>query len=259
MSDSNSENRVRAIPIVIALMAGIVLGWIARIDVSGPGIGELPAPSLSAPAGTDATTTPLTTSCLSPGSTTGSDLAGASFEGADQRCSDFSSAHLFRAQFDRALLTDVSFVGAFLREASFVGARLDGADFRQANLAGVDFSRANLRGSHLPCGGATDEKAPDYTGADLSEVRIGDCAIVGGGSVFARASFREVDMKGAVFVFSTLDGSDFTGADLEGVEFTGEDAQPRAPMNVTWSDTICPDGVMSTIDGGCEHHLVPVS
>ncbi|RIV37650.1 hypothetical protein D2L64_15000 [Micromonospora radicis] len=73
-------------------------------------------------------------------------------------------------------------------------------------------------------------------GADLRNARL-----IG-------AQLRDVDLRGA-----KLDGADLTGADLRGADLTG-----ASMIQVTWSNTICPDGTLSDADGGtCQGHLQP--
>lgn len=71
-------------------------------------------------------------------------------------------------------------------------------------------------------------------GADLRNARL-----IG-------AQLRDADLRGA-----KLDGADLTGADL-----TGADLTDASMIQVTWSNTTCPDGTLSDAGGGtCQGHL----
>jgi len=66
------------------------------------------------------------------------------------------------------------------------------------------------------------------------------------GANLVGASLRDADLRDA-----NLDGADLTRADLSGADLTGASIQ-----NVTWSDTICPDGENSeTVGNTCAGHL----
>jgi uncharacterized protein YjbI with pentapeptide repeats len=197
--------------------------------------------------------------CSDPGAGqdfSGVDLAEADFSGQSLECADFSEADLFVANFKDAQLAGAVFTGAFLRRASFEGADLRDADFGEANLAGTRFVEADLRGAHLCGGSVSDETAArDFTGADLGDLRLDGCDLIGGGS-FVGASFNDADLAGVTLIFETVDGASFEGADLEGAVFLGvDDGEPQNPTGALWSNTVCPDGMNSDEVGGCDDHL----
>jgi uncharacterized protein YjbI with pentapeptide repeats len=55
---------------------------------------------------------------------------------------------------------------------------------------------------------------------------------------------------------ANLLGQDLTGAALTGANLTGANLHVATITNVSWSNTICPDGTNSDADGGtCIGHL----
>jgi len=67
------------------------------------------------------------------------------------------------------------------------------------------------------------------------------------------ADLSGVNLRGADLTGAVLRDVDFTGTDLRGANLTGADVS-----GVTWSGTLCPDGVNSDDSAGsCENHLEP--
>jgi hypothetical protein len=68
------------------------------------------------------------------------------------------------------------------------------------------------------------------------------------GSDLSDAQLRDADLRGA-----DLRGADLTGADLLGADLSGADV-----VEVTWNDTVCPDGTNSDDnEATCRGHLRP--
>ncbi len=122
--------------------------------------------------------------------------------------------------------------------------------FRDADKGGCDlsdgkFGRAyyhhvDLRGCDLS---NTRWDGPMANDAHLDGANL-DGANIQGGTI-AVSSFRGVSLRGAVLVNVQLQASDFTGADL-----TGATLRNVGLRHVIWSDTICPNGILSSAMGG---------
>jgi hypothetical protein len=125
------------------------------------------------------------------------------------------------------------FVDASLAGASLTGANLTNATFISATLTGANLSNSNFMSS------------ANFTNATLQN-----------------ANLSNSNLKGANFTGVNLTGANFTGVNLTGANFsnsilTGATGLKTATLtNVVWSKTTCPDGTLSTTDGGtCVGHL----
>lgn len=84
----------------------------------------------------------------------------------------------------------------------------------------------------------------DLSSSNLRNVNLAKANLRG-------ADFTHADLRGAVLSRALLDGADFTGANLRGANLDGASVSA-----VTWSDTQCPDGSLSSALGDtCEAHL----
>jgi uncharacterized protein YjbI with pentapeptide repeats len=101
-------------------------------------------------------------------------------------------------------------------------ANISGGYFVGVSLAGASLANSNLTGA-------------DFTGADLTG-----------------ANLSNSNLKGATFSGANLSGANLTNSNLMGA--TG--LKTATLTGVIWSKTACPDGTLSTNDGGtCMGHL----
>ncbi|MBI1261008.1 MAG: hypothetical protein GC184_04725 [Rhizobiales bacterium] len=161
----------------------------------------------------------------------------------------------------KCTLAGADFKKAYLRLASF-----QGSDMRQANLAGADltggrFSRANLEGANLS---GADASGIDLRGANLKKANLSytrlDAALLHNadltGAILMGANLRliewvdnlklrDVDARGAIFRYASLNGVDFTGANLSGADFTRAKGLTNAQLALACGDekTKLPDGL----------------
>lgn len=165
----------------------------------------------------------------------------------------------------------VDYSGQDLRGADLGGARLIGGDLRYAKLNNASLVRA--------WGSSADSPSADFTGADLTDADLrffscGGCSFDSAqldsvnltSALFPGADFRNASLRGATLVdtnlFNTnLKGADLTDANLLNAYFHVDFAsyrliQPDQVADVTWSNTICPDGTNSEAHGmTCVRHL----
>ena len=112
------------------------------------------------------------------------------------------------------------------------GANLQGFDLAGASLPGVNLEGANLL--RVNAAGA------DFTGAELQGANLQQ-------GTFTNATFRNAHLNGANLQGANLTGADLTGATTNGANLHG----------IIWSNTTCPDGTNSNVDGGtCQGHLL---
>jgi len=154
-------------------------------------------------------------------------------------------------------LTGADVAGADFTGASFYGAVGLGLVGSPAALpAGFGIVGGLLVGPGVSLVGA-DVTGLDLSPFDLSDVRSGSITgtpaalpanwglvagyLVGPGADLVSAALAGADLAGADLTDANLGGADLTGADLAGV---------------VWSDTLCPDGSNSDVDGGtCVGHF----
>ena len=118
-------------------------------------------------------------------------------------------------------LRNASLSGQNLRQEDFSGALLTNANLSNSNLAGSFFENANLQGANIQ-------------GSNL----------------------RDADLTNATLQGASLQGSNLNGADLRHANLSGAHLQGANLNDVTWSDTVCPDGTNSSADGGtCASHV----
>ncbi|MBV8598984.1 MAG: pentapeptide repeat-containing protein, partial [Actinobacteria bacterium] len=135
--------------------------------------------------------------------------------GISLRGRDLKGDDLEGAQGPNANIQGTNLQNAFLANVDFAGANLQGSNLQGAALAGADLAGANLQGSNL--------QGDDLSGANLSNATL----------------------QGA-----NLERSNLTNANLQGANVQGANLH-----NVTWSNTICPDGSNSSSAGGsCPIH-----
>jgi hypothetical protein len=132
--------------------------------------------------------------------------------------------------------------------AALAGCNLHGLDLSGAYLAGADLSsgtdlsNANLNGAKLSCAGLI---CADLTNANLSGANLNQADLTG-------ANLTGADLAGA-----NLTGANLTGANLTGANLTGANLNKANLDGVTWSNTTCPDGTLSSASAPetCVGHL----
>jgi virginiamycin B lyase len=116
--------------------------------------------------------------------------------------------------------------------SALAGCNLHGLTLTNAQLAGANLTAANLLNANLA--------GANLAGADLAGANLNG------------ANLNGVDLTGANLSGANLNGANLTGASLKGALITST----TNFNNVTWSNTICPDGTNSNNDGGtCIGHL----
>jgi uncharacterized protein YjbI with pentapeptide repeats len=166
-------------------------------------------------------------------------------------------AWLQAAQLSGVALADVNLEGAWLAganlsDADLAGANLSGAQLRDANLSDVDLRGADLVAAldHANLDGANLSRA-DFGNpsqgyfATLADAHLADATMT-------HDNLTDVPLTGADLTDAALTDDNLTGADLKGATVTGASFK-----NVIWSDTICPDGVNSSlyVDGCLSQRL----
>lgn len=115
---------------------------------------------------------------------------------------------------------------AVLRHAHFDVPSLDGLSLRNADMDHIHFFN-------------TDVLFSDFTGSNMR------------GADFRHVQFHDMTLIEVNFEFSYFDDVIFRHSDLTGANLTGVSL-----IDVTWHDTICPDGTNSDNNGNtCENNL----
>ncbi len=118
-----------------------------------------------------------------------------------------------------------------LRNAHDTNQNLRGANLSGALASSADLSSSNLEGAFL-------------ADATLSSANL------------QRANLRNADFTDANLQGANLQGSDLDGADFRHATLTGATLNGANLRDVTWSDTVCPDGSNSSAVGGtCAGHF----
>ncbi len=161
-------------------------------------------------------------------------------------------AWLQAAQLSGAALADADLEGAWLPGANLSDADLAGADLSSAQLHGANLSDADLHGADL----VAPLDHANLAGANLSHAEfsnpsqgyfatLADANLTN--ATVTHANLTDVPLTGADLTDADLNNDNLTGADLKGATVTGASFK-----NVIWSDTICPDGVNSSLHvNGC--------
>lgn len=129
---------------------------------------------------------------------------------------DFKKAYLRLGSFQGADMRQVDLSGADITAGRFARVDLEGANLTGADAAGIDLRGANLKKANL-----------SYTRLDAALLHNADLtgAILVGANLrliewVDNLKLRDVDARGAIFRYATLNGVDFTGANLSGADFT---------------------------------------
>ncbi len=164
---------------------------------------------------------------------------------------DLPRTNLAGARIARAILVDAKLCDAILSDADLHGSDLSGAALEDASLFRTNLSRVTLDGVQAAF-------AP-FVDANLSNATWRDGFANGAtfdGADLHRIDFRGTDLRSASFVgsdlrYARLGGVDFTNADLTGANWR----QSTGLASATFSNTTCPDGTNSDVNGGtCAGH-----
>ena len=163
-------------------------------------------------------------------------------------------------------LSDVGLFGGDLRYA-----RLNGTNFTNANLTSADLRSADLTGANLTGAAFNNVDLREVIGLTATQLQsVGPPGPVGcdfsgltlSGKLdrlnfsyanFFGANLAEANLYQAILAGANLAGANLTGADLHDADLDGANL-----FNVTWSNTICPDGSNSDDNGypsSCVGHL----
>jgi uncharacterized protein YjbI with pentapeptide repeats len=135
---------------------------------------------------------------------------------------------------------DADLSGSTFRDFSGIWGDLRGADLRATNFwfssVSGDLRGADLRGA-LFAGGADGPSvvAGNLRGADLAGAR------------FERGGILNADLNGASLVGAAFSDTEFRNVDLTDADLTGavfSTSSPNSFIDVVWSNTRCPDGVV---------------
>lgn len=174
---------------------------------------------------------------------------------------DLSHANLSGVAFGKAHLMDTKLVAANLRgchalgESLFINSDFTHADLRDASLFQALFTQAKLVQANLA--GADLQEAnfeqADLTSADLSGAKMIRTEFYGAravGAIFDRAeltyaNFSATDLSGARFLQAAMLGARFINCNLERANLTGAQVYGVAAWNVTTTDAIQHDLVVT--------------
>ncbi len=109
------------------------------------------------------------------------------------------------------------------------GIMLSGKDLTNIDLSGINFKQAQLANNN-------------FTNANLNNSDFTKASIYG-------SNFTGANLTGAIFNDTNTAGGNFTRADLTGMK---TDAYSMENPNITWSDTICPNGTKNIGSSPCK-------
>jgi uncharacterized protein YjbI with pentapeptide repeats len=159
---------------------------------------------------------------------------------------DQPRTNLAGARIARAILVDAKLCDAILTDADLHGSDLSRVALEDASLNRANLSWATMNGAHAAF-------AP-FVDANLSNVIWRDG--FGTGATFDGADLHRIDFRGTDLRSSSFVGSDLRYARLGGVDFTNADLtganwrRSTGLATATFSNTTCPDGTNSDVNGG---------
>ena len=107
--------------------------------------------------------------------------------------------------------------------------------------------------------GSEDESAMDFRGRELDGVDLRDFDLRGArfdGATLTNVELRGVDLTGASFQGATLYFVDLRETKLDGVDLKDAVITKSYLDGVTWAETVCPTGVLSSSNfGTCRGQL----
>lgn len=148
--------------------------------------------------------------------------------------------------------TDAS--GIDLSFRNMAGSNLTNTLLQSASLSRTNFSNSNMTGAAL---NGVNADHVNFTGATLTGANLSS------GS-FTSSNFNSAAMSGLAISDMSFAGSSFSGTNLSNASFTNVILNGSTGLNtatltgVTWSNTYCPDGTLSSDNGNtCSGHLNP--
>jgi len=189
----------------------------------------------------------------------GTDLSSSQFSHATLTRSAFPHARLVGATLTYATLDTVDLAGAdFYGHASFERQKPGSAPIPTADLMQARFTGSNLAHANLIDADLVDARFShtDLSGADLSHANATGASFVD--SRLVGAAWGGATLFGATFVGADLAGADLATADLAGATFVHSDLRgahlppATALAGTRFVDSICPSGARSAdAPGGC--------
>ena len=178
---------------------------------------------------------------LSGADLTGADLTDANLDGVQASGVDLSSAILWGTSVRTADLSDAVITDASIRDATFdatdmSGAELNGTVITATSLAAADLSDVDAR--------AIDFTSTTLTGATLAGAELS--ASILDGKDLSGMSLRDTDLTGAHLVGARLVRTNLTNADLTDATLRKADLSHSLQDGITWDNTVCPDGHVTT-------------
>jgi uncharacterized protein YjbI with pentapeptide repeats len=173
------------------------------------------------------------------------------------RGATFARVRAIAADFTDSDFQSADFTASDLRAARFGGANFTGASLLNADLRGADLSRANLSSTILT-GARVDCATRFPSGFDPDKHLLVPLDLCGGrfsldyrGKNVAGISFRDLDIRGALFERAQLANSDFRGTNVDGADFTsatgfGPHFTPASAREATLENL---QGALNALDG----------
>ena len=176
-------------------------------------------------------------------------LEGANFANVKVGSIDFSHTKLMGADFTEARLeftdlSDANLTGANLTNASLKFADLANADLEAAILDGVKSGNIKGKPNSMPrnyglINGYLIGPSVDLEGAILNKMKLKNTNL-------SHANLKDAKLIKAEMYDAGLEGSDLTGATLTEAVLINTNLE-----DVTWNQTICPDGTMNEGTSPC--------
>lgn len=152
-------------------------------------------------------------------------------------------------------LAGVDLAGADLSHSDLSAADLAGANLTGANLSSSDLSVADLSGTSLAAADLTGVEGGQISGTPASlpeNWALADGYLIGPGVFLYQASLPGADLSGLDLAGADVSAANMAGANLDGANLDGATFEDSTLIgatvtgaqldNITWSDTICPDG-----------------
>ena len=250
--------------LTIALLVGAVPGAAAETPVDEPIPGPIAEPTdepVPGPVVNCRTIVPAPDVDLSGCDLSGADLRGADLRRANLADADLTGADLTDANLDGAEASGIDLSTAILWRTSLRGADLSEAVITDASIRGATFDGADLSDANLDGSGI---RATSFASADLSNVdarRIDFTSVTLAGAILAGAELGAAILDDQVLSGLDLHGADLTGArlvrahlvrtNLSNVDLTDAtllkaDLSHSLQAGITWSNTVCPNGHVTT-------------
>jgi hypothetical protein len=149
---------------------------------------------------------------------------------------------------DTVTASNVDVQGGYILDEDAAGANATAAESSVggSNLRNLDLSGVNLTGVSLPNESLVGD---NLTNANLSNSNLQGANLKGD-------PLTGANLTGANLIGTTLQGADLQGANLTNANLGGATMKGASLGGVTWSNTVCPDGINSDAAGKtCMGHL----